>query len=421
MPHDPTMDIPRVPPNRTRRRLIVGGVAAAALVLVSVGLARLEPAAPEVERATLYIDAVSRGPFVREVRGNGSLVPEDIRWIPAITDGRVERIVILPGAIVEPDTVLLELTNPELEARTREAELALEAAEADLAALRAALASALLDLEAQSAAVRATFLQSGLEAKSRRQLADEGLISHIEAEIAELRLEEATTRQQLEERRLASAEAANTARLAAQEARVAQLREVAQLRQRELAALRVRAGVAGVLQVVAVQPGQQVSPGTNLARVADPSRLKAELRVPETQARDVAIGLPAKVDTRNGVVPGRVIRVDPAVTNGTVLVDVALEGELPRGARPDLSVDGTIVIDEVDDALTVGRPAFGQPDSRITLFKLSADGGSATRVPVRLGRGSVHRIEVLEGLSEGDRVILSDMSTWDAVDRVRLE
>jgi len=393
----------------------------AALALVSVALARLEPAAPEVERATLYIDTVTRGPFVREVRGNGSLVPEDIRWIPALTEGRVERVVVLPGAVVEPDTVLLELTNPDLEARTREAELALVAAEADLAALEVQLDNARLDQQAQSAAVRATFLQSELEAQSREELANEGLISHIEAKIAKLRLEEATTRQQLEEQRLASLEAANAARLAAQEARVAQLREMARLRQRELAALRVRAGFSGVLQVVAVQPGQQVTPGSNLARVADPTRLKAELRVPETQARDVAIGLPAKVDTRNGVVAGRVIRVDPAVTNGTVLVDVALEGELPRGARPDLSVDGTIVIDEVAEALTVGRPAFGQPDSRVTLFKLNPDGGSAVRVPVRLGRGSVHRIEVLEGLSEGDRVILSDMSTWDAVDRVRLE
>lgn len=415
------MDIPRTPPNRTRRRIILAGGGIAVLVLVSVGLARLEPAAPEVERATLYIDSVTRGPFVREVRGNGSLVPEDIRWIPAITEGRVERIVVLPGAVVDSDTVLLELTNPELEGRTREAELALVAAEADYAALRVQLDNALLDQQAQSAAVRANFLQSELEAESRDELAKEGLISHIEAKIATLRLEEATTRQQLEERRLASVEAANTARLAAQEARVAQLREVASLRQREVDALRVRAGFAGVLQVIAVQPGQQVLPGSNLARVADPSRLKAELRVPETQARDVAIGLPAKVDTRNGVVAGRVIRVDPAVTNGTVLVDVALVGELPRGARPDLSVDGTIVIDEVDDALTVGRPAFGQPDSRVSLFKLNPDGGSAVRVPVRLGRGSVHRIEVLEGLSEGDRVILSDMSTWDAVDRVRLE
>jgi HlyD family secretion protein len=415
------MDIPRTPPNRTKQRLILAGGGVAALVLVSVGLARLEPAAPEVERATLYIDTVTLGPFVREVRGNGSLVPEDIRWIPALTEGRVERVVVLPGAVVEPDTVLLELTNPDLEARTREAELALVAAEADLAALEVQLDNARLDQQAQSAAVRATFLQSELEAQSRQELADEGLISHIEAKIAKLRLEEATTRQQLEEQRLASLEAANAARMAAQEARVAQLRSVARLRQRELDALKVRAGFAGVLQVVAVQPGQQVTPGSNLARVADPTRLKAELRVPETQARDVAIGLPAKVDTRNGVVAGRVIRVDPAVTNGTVLVDVALEGELPRGARPDLSVDGTIVIDEVAEALTVGRPAFGQPDSRVTLFKLNPDGGSAVRVPVRLGRGSVHRIEVLEGLSEGDRVILSDMSTWDAVDRVRLE
>jgi len=415
------MDIPRTPPNRMRRRLVLGGVGALVVVLVSVGLSRLEPAAPEVEKATLYIDSVTRGPFVREVRGNGSLVPEDIRWIPALSDGRVERVLVLPGAEVEPDTVLLEMTNPELESRAREAELALRAAEADLTALRVNLDHTLLDQQAQAAAVYANYLQSQLEAESNDELAKEGLVSDLQAKISRLRLEEATTRRELEERRLKSAEQANSASLAAQEARVGQLRETAKLRRREVESLKVRAGLAGVLQAVAVQPGQQVSPGSNLARVADPSRLKAELRVPETQARDVAIGLPAKVDTRNGVVDGHVIRVDPAVTNGTVLVDVAIDGELPRGARPDLSVDGTIVIDEVADALTVGRPAFGQPDSRVTLFKLNADGDAASRVAVSLGRGSVHRIEVLEGLSEGDRVILSDMSTWDAVDRVRLE
>jgi len=404
-----------------RRRLVLGGVGALVVVLVSVGLSRLEPAAPEVEKATLYIDSVTRGPFVREVRGNGSLVPEDIRWIPALSDGRVERVLVLPGAEVEPDTVLLEMTNPELESRAREAELALRAAEADLTALRVNLDHTLLDQQAQAAAVYANYLQSQLEAESNDELAKEGLVSDLQAKISRLRLEEATTRRELEERRLKSAEQANSASLAAQEARVGQLRETAKLRRREVESLKVRAGLAGVLQAVAVQPGQQVSPGSNLARVADPSRLKAELRVPETQARDVAIGLPAKVDTRNGVVDGHVIRVDPAVTNGTVLVDVAIDGELPRGARPDLSVDGTIVIDEVADALTVGRPAFGQPDSRVTLFKLNADGDAASRVAVSLGRGSVHRIEVLEGLSEGDRVILSDMSTWDAVDRVRLE
>ena len=415
------MDIPRTPPDRTRRRLVVGGASAGAVILVTLALARLEPAAPTVERASLWIDAVTRGPFVREVRGNGSLVPEQVRWIPAFTESRVERIVVLPGAVVTPETVLLEMTNPELETRTREAELALTAAEADLAALRVTLDHALLDQQAQAAAVRADYLQSQLEAASSDELARQGLVSEIQAKIARLRLEEAATRSELEERRMRSAEAANEARLTAQQARLEQLRELAKLRRRERDGLAVRAGIAGVLQAIVVEPGQQVSPGTNLARVADPSRLKAELRVPETQARDVAIGLPANVDTRNGVVSGRVVRIDPAVTNGTVLVDVELDGELPRGARPDLSVDGTIVVERLDDALTVGRPAFGQPDSRVTLFKLSSDGDSATRVAVRLGRGSVHRIEVVDGLAEGERVILSDMSTWDAVDRVRLE
>jgi len=415
------MDIPRTPPDRTRRRLILGGAAAGLLLLVTVGLARLEPAAPRVERATLWIDQVSRGPFVREVRGNGSLVPEQIRWIPAVTEGRVERLVVLPGAEVEPETVVLELVNPEVEARTREAELALAASEADLAAFRVSLEHELLDQQAQAAQVRAAFLQARLEAASNAELAREGLVSSLQSEIAKLRLEEATTRRDLEDRRLESAKASSQARLAAQQARLEQLREQANQRRRERDALAVRAGIRGVLQVIPVQVGQQVTPGTNLARVADPTRLKAELRVPETQARDVAIGLPATVDTRNGVVDGRVVRVDPAVTNGTVLVDVELLGELPRGARPDLSVDGTIVIERLDDALTVGRPAFGQPDSRVTLFRLSPDGDSATRVPVQLGRGSVHRIEVVDGLAEGDRVVLSDMSTWDAVDRVRLE
>lgn len=387
----------------------------------TIGLARLEPAAPQVERGTLWIDAVTRGPFVREVRGNGTLVPEDIRWIPAVSQGRVERVVILPGAVVEPGSVILEMTNPELEVGTRDADLALAAAEADLRALEVKLDHSLLDQQAHAAEVNANFLQSRLEAESYGELAKEGLVSKLQANISQLRADEATTRMELEERRLKSAEAANLAQLAAQRARVEQSRAVAELRRRELDALHVRAGVSGVLQVIAVQPGQQVAPGTNLARVADPTRLKAELRVPETQARDVTIGLPANIDTRNGVVAGRVVRVDPAVTNGTVLVDVAIAGELPKGARPDLSVDGTVVIEKLDDALTVGRPAFGQPDSRITLFKLSPDGNSATRVPVLLGRGSVHRIEVREGLVEGDRVILSDMSTWDAVDRVRLE
>ena len=415
------MDIPRTPPNRTKQRLLLGGGGAIVLALATVGLARLEPAAPEVERATLWIDNVSRGPFIREVRGNGTLVPEQIRFVAAVSEGRVERIVVLPGAVVEADTVILEMSNPQLELSTQDAELALAAAEADTKAFEVRLDHSLLDQQAQAAAVNADYLQRQLEAATNSELSEEGLVSKIQAQIATLRLEEATTRKALEERRLVSAAESNAAQLVAQKARLEQLRHVASLRRAELAALKVKAGQPGVLQAVAVQPGQQVTAGSVLARVADPTKLKAELRVPETQARDVAIGLPANVDTRNGVVVGRVVRVDPAVVNGTVLVDVALEGELPRGARPDLSVDGTIVIEKLDDVLTVGRPAFGQPDSRITLFKLSPDGDTATRTAVQLGRGSVHRIEVIEGLQEGDRVILSDMSTWDAVDRVRLE
>ncbi len=415
------MDIPRTPPNRTRQRLLLGGGGAIVVALATIGLARLEPAAPEVERATLWIDGVSRGPFVREVRGNGTLVPEETRLITAVSDGNVERLVILPGALVEADTVILEMSNPELELRTQDADLALAAAEADTKALEVRLEHSLLDQQSQAAGVNAEYLQRQLEAASNLELSQEGLVSQLQAKIANLRLDEATTRKALEERRLQSAADSNAAQLVAQQARLEQLRHVARLRRRELEGLSVRAGRAGVLQSTLVQAGQQVTPGTVLARVADPTRLKAELRVPETQARDVAIGLPANVDTRNGVVTGRVVRVDPAVVNGTVLVDIALEGELPRGARPDLSVDGTIVIEKLDGVLTVGRPAFGQPDSRITLFKLSPDGDSATRIAVQLGRGSVHRIEVVEGLQEGDRVILSDMSTWDAVDRVRLE
>ena len=415
------MDIPRTPPNRTKQRLVLGGGAAIVLALATVGLARLEPAAPEVERATLWIDNVSRGPFIREVRGNGTLVPEQIRFVAAVSEGRVERIVVLPGAVVEADTVILEMSNPQLELSTQDAVLALAAAEADTKAFEVRLDHALLDQQAQAAAVNADYLQRQLEAATNSELSEEGLVSKIQAQIATLRLEEATTRKALEERRLVSAADSNAAQLVAQKARLEQLRHVASLRRAELEALKVKAGQPGVLQAVAVQPGQQVTAGSVLARVADPTKLKAELRVPETQARDVAIGLPANVDTRNGVVVGRVVRVDPAVVNGTVLVDIALEGELPRGARPDLSVDGTIVIEKLDDVLTVGRPAFGQPDSRITLFKLSPDGDTAARTAVQLGRGSVHRIEVIEGLQEGDRVILSDMSTWDAVDRVRLE
>jgi len=288
---------------------------------------------------------VTRGPFVRDVRGNGTLVPEEIRWIPAVTEATVERVVVLPGAVVGPDTVLIEMTNPELQTKTREAELALAAAEADLTALRVQLEHQLLDQEAQVAQVEADYQQTQLESERDTELLKDGLVSKLQAKISQVRAEEAATRKQLEARRLKSAEDSNRAQLAAQQARVEGLRETSKLQRAELDALQVRAGFAGVLQAIAVEPGQRVAPGANLARVANPDKLKAELYVPETQARDVAIGLKAAIDTRNGVANGHVVRVDPAVTNGTVTVDVALDGELPKGARPDLSVDGTITIE----------------------------------------------------------------------------
>ena len=415
------MDIPRTPPNRTRRRLLVGGGAALAIALATVGLARLKPAAPQVEKGTLWIDTVRRGDFVREVRGNGTLVPIDIRWISAASEGRIERLLLQPGAAVEPDSVILELTNPELEVSARDAEFQERAAEADLAALRVRLESTKLDQKAQAASVDADYQQARLEAEANEQLAKEGLVSALQLKISRVRAEELKTRTDLETQRLTGGEASIQAQLAAQQARVDQLRELHRLRAGEVEALKVRAGLAGVLQQLPVEVGQRVTPGTTLARVARPEPLKAELKIAETQARDVLLGQPAKIDTRNGVVEGKVLRIDPAVQNGTVTVDVQLVGTLPKGARPDLSVDGTIELEHLSDVLFVGRPAFGQPESTVTLFRVGGDGDDAARVQVKLGRGSVHLIEVQSGLAEGDRVILSDMSTWDAFDRVRLE
>lgn len=415
------MDIPRTPPNRTRRRILLGLAGLVGLTAIWILLARLEPAAPTVEKATLWIDTVQRGPLLREVRGTGSLVPEQILWIAAATSGRVERRLVEAGAAVAADTVLLELTNPELELAAEESELQLRAGEADFASLRVRLERSGLDLEAEAARVEADFQEARLQTTANERLAKEGLIPDLTLEVSRVRARELETRRALEQRRLASREGAVAAELAAQQARVDQLRGVAALRLREVENLKVRAGAAGVLQAIPVEAGQQVAPGTVLARVAEPSRLKAELRIAETQVKDIQLGQPAQIDTRNGVVPGKVARIDPAAVNGTVTVDVALTGPLPKGARPDLTVDGTIELERLTDVLFVGRPAFGQPESTVQLFRLAPDGRIARRVAVHLGRSSVHQVEIVDGLAEGDRVILSDMSTWDAHDRVRLD
>jgi HlyD family secretion protein len=416
------MDIarPEFAERKRRRRLWAGGALFATLALVTLGVSRLKPAAPRVERATVWIDTVQRGEMLREVRGLGTLVPEEIRWIPAVSEGRVERIVVLPGSRVRADTVILELSNPELELLALEAESQLRAAEAQLAELRVRLESQRLDQEAATARVQSEQVQARLRADADQELSHAGLIAEIDLKRSRTTAEELTNRLRIENKRLDIHADSIRAQLAVQASAVEQRRALARLRRSQVQALRVRAGLDGVLQQVPVEVGQRVTPGANLARVAQPERLKAVVRIPETQARDVQIGQKATVDTRNGVVVGRVARVDPAVQNGTVTVDVALPRELPRGARPDLTVDGTIELERLARVLFVGRPAQGQPDSLVGLFRLEPGTDEAHRRNVRLGRASVNTIEILEGLQEGDQVILSDTSAWDAFDRIRL-
>ena len=417
------MDFERPPSvarkKRTRRVLLAAGIVVAA-ALVTLALSRMKPAAPGVERATLWIDTVKRGEMLRQVRGSGTLVAEEIRWIPAGTEGRVERILGHPGDRVTENTIILELSNPELVRVVLDAEWELKGAEADLTRQRVELESHLLSERAMAAGVRADFHQAELEAEMQDKLAKDGLTSELELKRAKLRAEEQGIRHDLEEQRLKIAAQANDAQLAVQQARLEQRRALHHLRKSQLDALRVRAGVVGVLQLVPVEVGQSVAPGTNLARVAEPGRLKAEVRIAETQVPEVAIGQTASIDTRNGIVPGRVTRIAPSSLNGSVTVDIALLGELPRGARPDLNVDGTIELERLADILYVGRPAFGQERSQVGLFRLVGGGKEAVRVPVKLGRSSVSTVEILEGLAEGDQVVLSDMSQWDAFDRVRL-
>jgi len=405
---------------RRKRRIAFGVGAIVLVVLVTIGLSRLEPAAPSVEKATVWVDTVKRGPMLRQVRGSGTLVPEEIRWIPATTEGRVERIPALPGTVLKADTVLLELSNPELVVAAQDAASELKAAEAEYTNLRVQLRSALLTQQAQVAAVEADYRQATLQAEADAELAKDGLVAGIAQKVSRLRADELKGRTEIEQKRLEiSAEAAD-AQLAVQQARVDRQRAAAELRRSQVGSLKVRAGVEGVLQQIPVEVGQRVMPGTNLARVVEPGRLKAEVRIAETQARDIQIGQVASIDTRNGVVAGKVSRIDPAVRNGTVTVDVALEGPLPKGARPDLTVDGTVELERLANVLSVGRPAFGGEQSQVGLFRLEPGGGAAKRVRVKLGHSSVNTVEILEGLNEGDRVILSDMSAWDAFDRVRL-
>jgi len=409
------------PRKRLLIRLLLGGATAAALGLITLGVYRLEPADPVVERSTIVIDTVQRGSMLRQVRGYGKLVPEEMHWIPASTDGRIEAILVRQGTTVQPDTILIEMSNAELERDVVTAQMEVKAAEADYTSLRVRLDKEILDQKAILATVQANHSQAALQAELHGQLAKDGLISTLALKVSESQAEELTTRYQIEKERLEINNEAVVAQLAAQQARVDQHKAMARLKQAQLDSLRVRAGTRGVLALLPVEVGQQVAPGANLARVANPERLKAEIKIPETQAKDVQIGQLAAVDTHNGIIAGRVARMDATVLEGSVTVDVVLEEPLPKGARPELSVDGTIELERLENVLHVARPAFGQGNSQVSLFRLLEQGNRAARVRVQFGRTSVNLVEILEGLSEGDQVIVSDMSAWDSFDQVRID
>jgi HlyD family secretion protein len=417
------MDIAR-PSNAKKKRIrqvIYGGALLFAIALVTVGLSRLKPAAPTVERAVVWPDTVKRGNIKREVRGLGTLTPEDIRWIPATTQSRVEKIVLRPGTAVKRDAVILELSNPQLDQQLQDAQLKLQSAEAALANIKVQLNNDLLAQRASSANIEADFNKAKMQAQMNEELAKDQLVSALVLRQSQVDAEQLGVRNQIAKDQLASKAESTRAQIAVAQSAVDQAKAVVGLAQRQHDELKVRAGIDGMLQLVPVEEGQQVAPGTNLARVANPARLKAEIKIAETQAKDIQLGQKASVDTRNGVVDGRVARIDPSVINGTRTVDVTLLGDLPKGAVPDLSVDGTIELEQMNNVVYMGRPAFGQEQSVVGLFKIDGDGVNAERVQVKLGRSSVNTVEVLSGLKVGDQVILSDMSAYDAYDRIRLK
>jgi HlyD family secretion protein len=416
------MDIPRTgeAQKRRTRRTIMIVIGIAAISLVTFGLSRLEPAAPTVQKETVWIDTVQRGPMLRSVRGPGTLVPVDVRWISAPVDARIERIPALPGVTVTPDTVLMEMSDPQIEQNAVEAQSQLKGAQADFDNLKAQLDSQVLNQQAQVTLVKSQSEQAKLQAEADLKLFKEGLLPDITHQLSALKSEQLVKQAKIEEERYEQNKRSADAQLAAQRARVEQNEALYKLRQHQVDSLKVRAGIPGVLQELPVQVGQRVTAGTVLARVARPEKLKAELHIPEVQAKDVKLGLTASIDTRNGLVSGHVMRVAPSVQDGTVIVDVSLDGKLPEGARPDLSVDGTIEIERLENVLFVGRPSYGNPNSKVELFKLNEDGKTASRTPVELGRMSVNTVEIVKGLQAGDKVILSDTSAQDGYKKIRL-
>lgn len=413
------VDIPRAP-RSNRRKYVWAGVGIVAVVLATVALARLKPAPPTVERGTLWFDTVRYGEMIRDVHGPGTLVPEQVRWISALTPGRVEKINYLPGQPVKAATVLLQLSNPDVELQLLDSQRQLSASEAELINLQATLGGGVLTQEGAVATMKTQQAEAERQAKVADGLSQKGLIADNDLGKAHDQVTEMRERLKIEQDRLKILKDAMGQQLSAQKAQVERLRAVVAFRQKQLDAMAITAGADGVLQELPLQVGQWVTPGITLAKVVQPGRLKAVLRIPETQARDIVPGQRVAVDTRNGIIPGHVTVAYPAAEGGTVGVDVALEGALPRGARPDLSVDGVVEIERLRNVLYVGRPAYGQPESTVGMFRVSKDGGSATQVPVRLGPASVNYVVVKGGLQRGDVILLSDMTQWEGADRVRI-
>jgi HlyD family secretion protein len=419
------MDIsrPDLKAKKRKRQALTIAVGVVVLAVVTFLVYRLKPAAPTVDRSVVWTDTVKRGPMVRQVRGLGTLVPREdaIRQIPAQTEATVVRILVLPGSTVKPDTVLLELADPQATQQALDAELALKGARADLSNTQVKVQSDLMAQKSAAATVNADYNQAQRQAKTDKSLYGLGVISGLAYNSSQGKADELTTRNKLEEQTIDINEKAVESQIAVQQAKVDQAQAIYELKRQQLDALRVRAGISGVLTSLPMAVGQHVTLGTMLAQVVQPNQLKAQLKIPETQARDIQLGQPASIDTHNGIADGKVTRIDPAVVNGTVTVDAELVGTLPDGLRTDLSVDGTIDLERMKDVLYVGRPAFGNENSTITLFRLDPDGKGAVRVPVKVGRASVNAIQVIEGLHEGDTVILSDMSRYDTADRIRLD
>jgi HlyD family secretion protein len=417
------MDIKRAPKSKIKKKIrtaimIVVGIAA--IGGITYGLTKLKPAAPTLDRSTAVIETVKRGEMVRDVRGNGTLVPEVTRWVPAPADGRVERILLKAGVEVDPSTVIAELSNPQLEQTASDTDLQVKAAIADQENLKVKLESDTMTQKAAIATINAQYSQAKLQLDADEVLAKQGLVADLTLKISRVNVQDLANRLKVEQERLAVNSRSTKAQLNAAASRLDQLKALATLRRQQVDELKVRAGTGGVLQQVLVTEGQQVTPGFNMARVADPASLKAVLRVAETQISGVRIGQPVIVDTRNGLIQGTVSRIDPAAREGTFEIDASLIGPLPPSARPDLSVDGTIELERLKDVLKVGRPAFGQAQQTIGMFVLSPDGSEAERRSVKLGRNSVSQIEILEGLKEGDQVIISDTTALDSYNRIRV-